>query len=299
VISALSYNCSGENKEKNLPEYGKDAIAHNEKTKYIFSVHPLHNSRRLFEVYQPLVDYINKNTTEFTIILEASTDYAHYEQKIMDRRFHFALPNPYQSVQAVRAGYKIFGKMGDDERFRGIVVVRKDSKIRSVNDLRGQVISFPSSTALAAAMMPKYYLKTLGLDVEKNAKCVYVGSQESSIMNVYLGQTKAGCTWPPPWESFMEAHPYVKDVLIVRWQTPPLINNGLVVRNDVLQEHLKIFSQILFGLDKTLEGKSILKGINLSHFDSISQDVYMKTVNTFVERYKEMFGALPGMGIKK
>jgi len=207
AVMCLCSGCSKQSKQDVEPHYGKESAVQTNVVEYIFAIHPLHNSRRYFEVYQPLVDYINRNTKEFSVRLEASKDYTQFEEKLLNRKFHFALPNPYQAVRSLDKGYTIFGKMGDDERFRGIIVVRKDSHIQSVNDLRGTSISFPSATALAAAMMPKYFLKMKGLDVEKEATCLYVGSQESAIMNVYLGKTKAGCTWPPPWESLLSEHP--------------------------------------------------------------------------------------------
>ncbi|MFA6438201.1 MAG: phosphate/phosphite/phosphonate ABC transporter substrate-binding protein [Bacteriovoracaceae bacterium] len=291
--------CDKHAREEKLPQYGNTPANTAEHIEYIFAVHPLHNSRRYFEVFQPLIDHINKSTNEFTLRLESSKDYAHFEEKMKKRMFHFALPNPYQSVQAVDYGYSIFGKMGDDEQFRGIIVVRKDGPIRSIGDLRGKAISFPSATALAAAMMPKYFLKINGLDVEKELECRYVGSQESSIMNVYLGNTVAGCTWPPPWESFVREHPEVGDAVIIRWQTEPLINNGLVVRNDVSEHHRSIVANILFGLHRSPEGKTILKRINLSRFVAISQNEYVSRVTIFLNKYEHLFGSLPGIGGKK
>ncbi len=75
--------------------------------------------------------------------------------------------------------------MGDDENFRGIIIVRKDSHFNQVRDLKGKAVSFPASTALAATMMPQYYMQTHGLDVTKDIDIRYVGSQESSIMSVF------------------------------------------------------------------------------------------------------------------
>ena len=61
----------------------------------------------------------------------------------------------------------------------------------------------------------------------------YVGSQESSIMNAYLGQTAAGATWPPPWRAFQKEHPREAAELKVIWETESLVNNSVMVRDDV------------------------------------------------------------------
>jgi len=275
------------------PQYGDTPAVKAQKVEYIFAVHPLHNPERFFEIYQPLINYINAKTTAFSLKLESSKDYKSFENKLYNRKFHFALPNPYQSVISTKYGYHIFGKMGDDERFRGIIVARKTDHIRSVSQLNGEAISFPSATALAAAMMPKYYLKLRGLDVEKNALCRYVGSQESSVMNVYLGKTKAGCTWPPPWEMLIMQRPEINAALEIVWQTEPLINNGLVVRNDIPQDHLALVEKSLFELHNSGKGKTILNRMDLSRFEKIDNDKFVAVVESFLQKYKKEFGSLP------
>jgi phosphonate transport system substrate-binding protein len=291
--------CGKTDPNETLPEYGKESALPRKRVEYVFAVHPLHNSRRYFEIYQPVVDYINRNTEEFSLRLETSKDYTHFEEQLFNRKYHFALPNPYQSISAVRVGYSIFGKMGDDDQFRGIIVVRKESRIRSVEDLRGKPISFPSATALAASMMPKYFLKMNGLDVDRDAECRYVGSQESSMMNVYLGQTIAGCTWPPPWESFSKEYPDIADDLTVRWKTDPLINNGLVVRNDVPATHRAVVARLLFELHTHPEGRALLQRLPLTLFEPIPQQEYVRRVNTFLRKYEAVFGSLPSIGGNK
>ncbi len=295
-MTIIQYGCTDRSGQEHSIKYGSTSAVPSAKTQYIFAVHPLHNSRRYFEVYQPLVDHINRHTAAFEIRLEASKDYSQFEDKLIRRQFHFALPNPYQSVYAVQDGYTIFGKMGDDDRFCGIIVVRKDAGINTIMDLKNSSISFPSATALAAGMMPKFFLQSNGLDVEKDVKCLYVGSQESSIMNVFLGKTKAGCTWPPPWESFLKEHPEVQDALTIRWKTDPLVNNGLICRNDVPTEHVEAFGAIIFSLQNSDEGREILKRINLSKFEPIRQMDYTLRVDRFLAKYKRMFGKLPVIG---
>jgi phosphonate transport system substrate-binding protein len=130
-----------------------------------------------------------------------------YDKKLYDRQFHFALPNPFQTVNSVKHAYIVFAKMSDDENFLGIFLVRKDSHVKTAADLKGHAVSFPAPTALAATMLPQYYLQQEGLDVMNDIDVRYVGSQESSIMNVMLGETIAGATWPPPWIAMSKERP--------------------------------------------------------------------------------------------
>ncbi len=264
------------------PKYS-DNPPFNEKV-YIFGIHPLHNPKRLFEVYQPLVDYINSNLKDAKLKLEASRNYGAFEEKLYNGHFHFALPNPYQSVISIKKGYEVFGKMGDDENFRGIILIRKDSNIKEISDLKGKTLSYPAPTALAATMMPQWYLHTHGIDVNKDITNLYVGSQESSIMNVYLKNSDASATWPPPWEAFIKERPEIAKEVEVKWQTKPLLNNALVVRSDVSKELTQKIADILFSLHTHDIGKKILKPMELSRFEEANNSTY-EVVNDFLLKF--------------
>ncbi len=252
---------------------------------YIFGVHPLHNPERLFKIYQPMVKYINKRLKGAKLKLEASRDYATYNKKLFAGYFHFALPNPYQTVIVADKGYKIFGKMGDDENFRGIILVRKDSGIKQVTDLRGKTVSYPAPTALAATMMPQWYLYKHGLDVQHDITNSYVGSQESSIMNVYLGKVAAASTWPPPWMAFIKERPEIAKKVEIKWQTSSLVNNGLVARDDIEQSLVDEVSAIIFSMHKNAEGRKILSAMELSKYEKAQYSTY-DPVREFLQKFK-------------
>lgn len=293
LVALMAVGCKKADEPEHAPQFGpKPPSGEAPRPEYLFAVHPLHNPTRLFEVYQPLVDLINAQTTEFSVKLEASLNYAAFEDKLYHRRLHFALPNPLQTIEAEKHGYRIFGKMGDDDQFTGIILVRKDSGINQINDLKGAAISFPAPTAVAACMMPKLYLKQRGLDVDHDCEPRYVGSQESSIMNVYRGETKAGVTWPPPWESFARQHPEMARALVVKWETEPLLNNGLVVRDDVPAAHLKIVADVFFNLHKSEAGRQILARMNLSRFEPADSATY-EPMRRFLTNYEEAFPPAP------
>jgi phosphonate transport system substrate-binding protein len=227
------------------PTFGDRPVAAADADEYTFGVFPLHNAVRLFEAYQPLVDAVNRQAEPCTVRMEAARDYPSYDAKLRRREFNFALVNPYQAVVSEAYGYRIFGKMADDRRFVGIILVRKGAGIRTPEDLRGSPISFPAPTAFAATMLNKVFLKEHGLDVETEARPQYVGSQDSAILNVFLGLTRAGGTWPPAWEAMKQQRPDVARALEVRWQTNPLTNLALVARDDVPEMRVRQMANTL------------------------------------------------------
>lgn len=255
-----------------------------EPKEYIVGIHPLHNPKRLVEVYGPVVDYLNSSIPQAHFLLEASRNYEEFEKKLYSGHFDFAMPNPYQTVRSLKYGYRVFGKMGNDEMFRGIILVRKDSGIRKVADLKGKKVSYPALTALAATMMPQYYLHTHGLNVHRDIENLYVGSQESSIMNVLRGHVAAGATWPVPWRTFQQEYPEQAAQLEVKWQTETLPNNGWVARNDVPPALTKDVGNALVGLRKTLEGRAMLERLGITRFEHANNETYRP-----VQRYLKVF----------
>jgi len=282
TLLAFASACGGNSDSGYAPQFAdKPAIA---STEQVFAVHPLHNPARLFAVYGPIVEYLNANIPEIRFRLEASRDYAEFDKKLYARKFHFALPNPYQTVKALDRGYRVFGKMGDDENFRGIILVRRDSGINSVADLKGKSVSYPAPTALAATMMPQYFLHTHGLDVNRDVENVYVGSQESSILNVYAGNVAAGATWPVPWMAFVREQPEKARELEVKWQTETLPNSSLVARDDVAPALVEKVAGLLFSLQASEAGRRMLDRIPLSRFESATDTTY-EPVRDYVRRF--------------
>jgi phosphonate transport system substrate-binding protein len=252
--------------------------------KYIIGIHPLHNPKRLFEVYGPVVDYINAKMPEADLVLEASRNYEEFDKKLYSGHFDFAMPNPYQTVNSLKHGYRVFGKMADDDDFRGIILVRRDSGIRTVADLKGKAVSYPAQTALAATMMPQYYLHNHGIDINRDIENRYVGSQESSIINVLRGHVAAGATWPVPWKTFSKENPQLAEQLEVKWQTGPLQNNGWVVRKDVPVAQADKFAALLFSLDQHQQGREMLARIPVTRFEPANDESY-GPVRAFIDTF--------------
>lgn len=287
VLASLLFTACSPEEEIYFPAASDSPL---KETTLVLSVHPLHNPVRLREVYQPIIDLLNSEAKNSgaRFQLEASLSYQDYDEKLEKRKHEFSVPNPYQTVRAIHSGYDVIGKMGDDQIFRGILLVRKDAQISSPQQLEGKKISFPAPSALAACMMPMFLLRSYGLLPGKDYEPIYTGSQESSIMQVYLGQASAGATWPPPWNTFQKKEPEKAAEMEVRWETPSLINVSLVARNDVPEKYRAIVRKVFFNLENSENGKKILSQIGVSRFEPAQNSDYEK-VSAFLKQYEEAF----------
>ena len=273
VVALVACNESGDSGYR--PVYARTAPVSGRVLE--FGIHPLHNPETLFQVYQPLVDYLNARLGGPVLKLEASRSYAAFDARLVDRQFAIALPNSYEITLAQDHGYHSFAKFDDDREFRGIILVRRDSGIKQVSDLKGKAVSYPAPTALAATMLPQAFLVEHGIDLRRDIENIYVGSQESSILSVYLGKVAAGATWPPPWIKFQRDDPAKAAQLEVKWDTRSLPHNGFVARDDVPPELVARLTGLLTALDRTDEGRALLARVPVARIVPTVDQAYQPT----------------------
>lgn len=252
---------------------------------YRLAVHPLHNPTKLSEAYQPLVDYLNREVSGARLELEAARDYAAYEAKFRERGPDLLLPNPWQTLQAMAVGYHVIAMAGDADDFKGIFLVLRDSPLRQPTDLKGKAVAYPAPTALAACMLPQWFLHQHGVDVNRDIENRYVGSQESAIQNALTGEVAAAATWPPPWRAFQKDHPEEAARLRQIWQTPPLLNNSVMVRDDLPAATRDRVRDLLLNLHTSADGRALLEGMETARFHP-ADDASYEPVRGFVARFE-------------
>lgn len=252
---------------------------------YRFAVHPLLNSKKLSKAYQPLIDYLNTNVQGAQFELEASRDYQAFEQKVSRSEPDVLLPNPWQTLKAQAFEYHVIAMAGDAQDFKGIFIARKDANIKQVKDIIGKTVSAPSATALAACIMPQFYLHQQGINVTKDIQTYFVGTHESTIMNVFLGQSLIGTTYPPPWRAFQKSNPEKAAEMEVLWETNALVNNSLMVKNTLPEPVIRQLKELLVGLNKNAIGLAILQGMETAAFYDASDQSYT-VVADFIAQFE-------------
>lgn len=256
---------------------------------YKFGVHPYLNSKKMYTLYRPILDFIETQMGDIEIILETSATYAEYDAKLYRGDFDFSIPNPFQTYNALSCGYDVIAKVKPDSVFRGIFIARKESRLKYPSQLKGKSISFPALTALAATMMPLLFLSEHGIDVNKDIEVKYVGSHYSSILNAFSGDTIAGATWPPPWETWKRENPKKAEQMEVVWETDSLINIGVVAKKSVDEKIVQKFVEILISLDKTPQAKELLYDTDFDGFTKSNNREY-DIVSDFLKKYNKAVG---------
>lgn len=248
---------------------------------YIVGIHPYANPQTLFGDYELILKYLEQKIPNVKFKLEASKDYADYEEKLANKRFHFSLPNPYQTIYSFNYGYQVIAKMIPDEDFGGLIITTKDSKIKSFNDVKGKKICFVSPSAVAATMLPLMYLQEHGIDVSKDLNIKYVGSQDSTILNVKSKECDIAGSTVRFFRSWSEKNIDASKDISVLWKTEPFIHNSIVAREDVPKKISKQVADALVGLSKD-------KSVNQSLFKK-EQQFFVYATNKNYTKAKKFF----------
>jgi len=230
------------------------------------------------------IKYLNKNLSKARIRVLACSNADDYLAKLKNRVFDFTIINGQLVLDAEQNGYSIVGKMGDDDKYRSVIFVRRDSAINKFSDLAGKTLTTSGPNALAGTMMPLFFLYKNGVNVERDLKRLYAPSFESTIMNVYLGRCSAGASKRAIAMDMLKQRPELDSKLVIKWETPPLINNALFIRSDMDRLITAELTKLIFTLQDNEEGRKALVPLDVSKFEKASSETY-KPLKEFLAEY--------------
>jgi phosphonate transport system substrate-binding protein len=231
-----------------------------------------------------VVKYLNKNLSGAHIIVKAFSNWEEYVSYLNQNKFDITLVNGMVALAATNKGYSIFGKIMDDSQFVSVIFTRKDADIEKVSDFKGKTISLTPSRMIPGTMMPLYYLYQHGLTVNSEMKKVNVASFESAIISTYLGKSEAGVCMKRNWEVYIRDHPEVLSIVELKWETPPLVNNALLIKKTTDEKITAQLRSLFFSMHTTTEGKAALNRLDISGFEKATRDNY-KPMLDFIRSY--------------
>lgn len=154
----------------------------------VAGVVPQFEQRRLFETWMPILKTLEYKTG-CKYMLEGSSSIDEFETKFQRGLFDLVYLNPYHAIIAYDAHeYEPIIRDGR-EKLQGILVVSKDSPIKSIHDLKGKKIAFPSPNALGASLLMR---AELAGKYELEFETLYVKTHSSVYLHVAKSLVDAG-----------------------------------------------------------------------------------------------------------
>jgi phosphonate transport system substrate-binding protein len=139
--------------------------------------------------------------------------YSNYERQVeehMAGRFHAAWNSPLAWIRAERlaraAGLQVeaIAMRDSDQNLTSVIVVRADSEIHSLNDLRGKVVAVGALDSPQATLLPLHHLRAAGLVPEVDFEVQYndllggkhgdhIGGEREAARSLIAGRADAAC----------------------------------------------------------------------------------------------------------
>jgi phosphonate transport system substrate-binding protein len=221
---------------------------------YTIGIVPQFDTRHIEKVWRPILDDVEKKTgVKFRI--EGSSTIPAFEDQFLRGRFDFAYMNPYHALQAAEAHLYEPLVRDVERKLYGIIVVRKDSGIKKVEDLDGKLIAFPAPNALGASLIPR---AEFARDYKIKIKPKYVQSHSSVYLNVILGRAAAGGGVQ---KSLSQQKESVRNKLQIIHKTPEFAPHPLVVHKRVDKEVREKVLRAFLQLGESEIGRGMLRKI--------------------------------------
>ena len=155
--------------------------------RYTVSVVPQFAASELHRDWAPLLERLSQES-RLSLTLRVVETISRFEAEFLAGVPDFVYLNPYHQVMARRAqGYVPLVR--DGKPLSGILVVRRDSALRSVTELAGKPVAFPSPNAFGASLWIRALLAERDrVTIEPH----YAQTHSNVYRQVLLGRVAAG-----------------------------------------------------------------------------------------------------------
>ncbi len=228
-----------------------------EKT-YSFSVVPQQSAEKTEKIWGPILNRVSKQSG-IKLVLKTSKTIPEFEKELKIGWYDFSYMNPFHyTVFHDTSNYHAIIKP-KDKKIKGIIVVRKNSSIKSVKDLQGGHLAFPSPSALGATILTRAYLEKQGINIRPN----YVSSHDLVYRSVSSKKYRAG---GGAVRTIDKLDKDVSDTLRVLWTTKGYTPHAIAVHKRVPKEIVDLVQKSFADLHKSEMGRKLLRAVKLQGF---------------------------------
>jgi len=250
---------------------------------YTFDVVPQLTAAKIYTTWSPLLQRVGQDA-KLCFELRVSATIPEFEQKLLKGEPEFVYLNPYHAVLANQKK-KYQPLLADSEDLlTGILVVRADSPIKNLEELKGKSVTFPAPNAFAASLLIRAELAKKKIDITP----VFVKTHSNVYRSVIGKDVIAGGGVNNTLDN--EA-PEVRQQLRVLYETSAYTPHPVATHPSVPAAVRERFLKAMLKLAQEEEGRKLLDGINLHQPQAVT---YAKNYKPLESLQLEKFLVLTG-----
>ena len=242
----------------------------------LMGVFPRRNVKTTIRMFEPLAEYLAANLGR-EVRLVTARDFETFWEDMQQRKYDLVHFNQHHYLESRKLfGYEAIVRNVEQQQelISGILVVRSDSDIRTVEQLRGKKIIFGGGPrAMVSYIMPRWLLSNAGVE-PKEYEAIIAKNPPNALLAMYFGQADAAGIG-----SVVPQLASVRDKIDLSKirglaASDPLPFLPWAVRDDMAPETRESIRQLMIGLNASEEGQDILRSAQVSRFAPVEPDDY-------------------------
>ncbi|MFC5407006.1 phosphate/phosphite/phosphonate ABC transporter substrate-binding protein [Cohnella soli] len=260
---------------------------------------PSQNAETLEAKAKPLEKLLS-DKLGIPVKVSVSTDYNTIIEAMQSKKVDvgFLPPNTYVQAKAMGAAEVILQaqRYGVNEKdgtpstelvdsYKSMIVVKADSGIKSLADLKGKKIAFQSVTSSAGYVYPAVEMKKAGIDPNTDVTSIEVKGHDKGILAVLNGDADAAAVFQDARNIVKKDVPDIFEKVVPIYFTTPIPNDTISVRSDMSKEWIAKIQDAFISLGQNEESHKII-------FEIYSHEGYVKSDDSHFNSVREYAEAL-------
>jgi phosphate/phosphite/phosphonate ABC transporter binding protein len=184
-----------------------------------------------------------------------------------------------------------------DIDFTTKIIARVGSGVENIDDLKGKRVAFGSRDSGQAAILPAYFLKTMGIDPERDMAAIKfdldvgkhgdTGASEVEVVRaVQHGEADAGAIGDQYWARALTEGVVDGSKVKAIWTSPPYCHCNFTVLDDSDQSRFEQWTEALLAMDYN----------HPAHRPIMEMEGLKRWVRPSLEGYQPLFEAVDALG---
>jgi phosphonate transport system substrate-binding protein len=236
-------------------------------------IHPYLPATELVQRFTPLAEYLTKKLDQ-PVQIEIAKDYKTHIDNAGNEKSDIAFMGPASYVKMVKlygmkpllARLEINGK----PTFQGIIIVRKDSSINTLKDLKGKRFAFADPESTMGHHVPRYVLLNAGIELKDLSSHIFLANHNNIALGVLIGDYDAGAVKEDVFYVFENRG--LRELA----RTPEISEHVFIAGSTLPSQKVSALREALYHLKDDEKGRKILSALrdNLTGMAPVSDSDY-------------------------
>jgi phosphate/phosphite/phosphonate ABC transporter binding protein len=225
-----------------------------------FGFTPVLSEPEMRAEFQPLMKYLS-DSLGLKVSLYIAKNYGDLRAQMENGSVDIGSFSPFAYVDAAQGGrIRIIAQsiIEGSATYRGIIIARQDSGLRTLADLKGKTFAFVDAKSASGYVYPRAMLIEKGINPNTYfRKTIFAGTHDQVIAAVLNGQVDAGAIYDGALGVAQRSGVPVEN-LITLARSEPIPHDAIAVRAVMDEALAKKIQTALINLDKSESGRAVI-----------------------------------------